>query len=423
MTLPFEPEDYSYETENRIKNLMWTVSGDYGLDTRLDVAAFSRSRYISLYDAVKQGAFARFFDRQEYAMYLVKKLYLGAREDQLMQIAQLCVDAAAYPKIAAQRPGVENMRKNAFDDLLEYRFARLSANTAGRLALAYFRGVLEGDWTGERRLSGCLERIRTLALAGETRELIRIADEVYNILIDPGFEKKHGGLEQVLAVTMEELHEFDWKDFLEEESLEQVISDVEKQAGRMNLGGEEEKPEKEQREGARSVVVLDKKALEKVYSYMELNYGRSYLTELEQRRINSQLCRGAHADCSLYYTDGILVDTVRVNAQYVNAKRHMEKNLQLLHNSRMFVKKSVDELTGHLRRSLRMRTEQEQTQSDSRTDRALTFMAGGTDGGAGKALYADEPEEQPGVCGGYSDGRQRLTEGPPVPGSPPRHIF
>ena len=37
-------EEYELELENRIKNLMWTVSGDYSLDFKPDLAAFARSR-------------------------------------------------------------------------------------------------------------------------------------------------------------------------------------------------------------------------------------------------------------------------------------------------------------------------------------------------------------------------------------------
>ena len=60
----YESDDLLTEAENRIRNLMWTVSGDYRLDTKLDLESWRRSKYISLYDAVKQGAFARFFDRE-----------------------------------------------------------------------------------------------------------------------------------------------------------------------------------------------------------------------------------------------------------------------------------------------------------------------------------------------------------------------
>ena len=42
-------------------------------------------------------------------------------------------------------------------------------------------------------------------------------DELYNRLMDPDFESMHGTLEQVLAVTMEDLTEYSWEDFLSEE--------------------------------------------------------------------------------------------------------------------------------------------------------------------------------------------------------------
>ena len=76
----YSEEEYRYELENRMKNLLWTVSGDYDLDVNLDLDSFRESQYITLYDAVKQGAFARYFSKDEFGMYLVKKLYMGADE-------------------------------------------------------------------------------------------------------------------------------------------------------------------------------------------------------------------------------------------------------------------------------------------------------------------------------------------------------
>ena len=37
-TEPVEIDDYRLELENRIRNLLWTVSGDYGLDMKPDVS-------------------------------------------------------------------------------------------------------------------------------------------------------------------------------------------------------------------------------------------------------------------------------------------------------------------------------------------------------------------------------------------------
>ncbi len=55
-------------------------------------------------------------------------------------------------------------------------------------------------------------------------ELIRIIDSLYNAVIDPDFEKINGSLEQVLmAVTLEELTEFGWEDYLNEEMYEEAL--------------------------------------------------------------------------------------------------------------------------------------------------------------------------------------------------------
>ena len=69
----YDAEAFHLEAENRIRNLMWTVSGDYTLDIKPDLAAFRKSKYIALYDAVKQGAFSKYFDQDALSMYIVKK--------------------------------------------------------------------------------------------------------------------------------------------------------------------------------------------------------------------------------------------------------------------------------------------------------------------------------------------------------------
>lgn len=87
-----ELEEIQLEIANRMKNIIWTVCGDYTLEAKPDVEAFLKSKYIALYDGIKQGAFAKYFEKEKLSMYLVKKVYLGAREDALVAIAQLCME-------------------------------------------------------------------------------------------------------------------------------------------------------------------------------------------------------------------------------------------------------------------------------------------------------------------------------------------
>ena len=353
-------EEDSLEIQTRMKNLMWTVSGDYRLDTKLDLQSFRESRYVSMYDAIKQGAFARFFDKDAFALYLVKKVYYGADEMPLMSLAQLCVDAAAYPKVLPERPGVREIRQKSFEYLLDHKFSRLCANLPGKIKLALMRGAVSGDWHCEKRIREPLELIRALEQASDTMELIRTVDRLYNRMIDPSFEKQHGDLEKILAVSLEELQEFNWKNFLEEEALENVleqyVSRMEQQMTSFETL-EDQKEEQEKRGTARRVVVLDEEAVKKVYSYVEKSFGRTYLTEREQKQLNYRLCRGAHRDCSLHYTEGILASPVMMNAQYVNARKQMQNNRRLFLNSQNLIKRNVEAMTQFLRRSLNRRTE------------------------------------------------------------------
>ena len=349
------------EAENRMKNLMWTVSGDYKLDTKLDMESYSRSKYISMYDAVKQGGFARFFHREDLAVYMVKKVYYGAEERPLTELAQLCVDTAVFKKISKERPGVPELRSKAFSDLLDLSFHKMTGSITGRIKIALLRGYLTGDWQCENNIKTAVEKIVSLEDTEDTMDIVRVTDELYNSLIDKSFERKHGGLDHVLAVTMEELREFDWGDFLEEEVtedlLEQYLEKINSQV--VTLEEEQDKEEEQRQKAKRKVVVITEEAAAKMYSYMELNYGKSYLPKKEQERINQKLCRGAHADCSLYFTDGILRNPVLANAQYVNAKRHVEKNKRLFMNSGNMLARNIELLSDELKRSLNRRNEPE----------------------------------------------------------------
>lgn len=363
----YDIEEYQMEIENRIKNLMWTVSGDYHLDVKLDIASFARSKYISLYDAIKQGAFARFFSKEQFAVYIVKKVYYGAEEGALMNIAQLCVDAAAYPKIAVLRPGVSGIRKKAFEDILEYDFSKMGQSLMGRVKICLLRGALDGRLSAEKQILTVARPIEELKTAEETMDIIRVVDKIYNTVIDKSFERKHGDLEHVLAVTLEDLKEFDWKDLLEEEAYESLLEQYLEQVGDQVTSFEEMQEEKEEetsKKGGKRIIVLDEKAVEKIYGYIELTYGRSYLTDIEQKKANHLLCTGAHADCCLYYTDGIIGNSVKVNAQYVNAKKHAEKNRLVYHNSQFLTKRNIEIMTDNLRRSLMLRNETDYVRSD-----------------------------------------------------------
>ena len=368
--LPTELDDSRFELENRLKNLLWTVSGDYGLEMKPDVALFLRSEAIALYDGIKQGAFARFYDRDMMGMYLVKKVFLQADEQCLTQLAQLCIEEAVGEKVCRERPGIRSIQRKACEDILEQEFEQMCApgNVLGRLRAAVLRRRLDGSsFRAEKKLQELTDAVAGAAGAENTMELIRIVDKLYNRLVDPSFEAVHGSLEKVLDVSVKELTEYPWEDYLTEELYEEALESYMEQLTETMTGLEDrsvtENMEEERRK-KHKITALPPEALEKAHTYVELNYGRTYLTDTEEKRINHLMCRGIHGDCSLYFTEGILKNPVKRNYQYEYAVRLRNKNIWLYHDKHRIVKHNIAELTDTLRKSLTLRAETQTVLSD-----------------------------------------------------------
>lgn len=365
-----EIEDSRLELENRIRNLLWTVSGDYKLDMKPDVSLFLRSKAIALYDGIKQGALARFYDKDLLGLYLVKKVFLQADEGELTAVAQLCIEEAIGEKICEERPGIRNMQREAFEDILDQEFEKMpsQADFPGRLKVAVLRRRLDGGvYRVEQKLQPFMDLVIRSGEARDTMELIRCIDELYNSMIDPAFEQRRGSLERVMAVTLEELTEFSWEDFLSEEMYEEALeSYVEKlttnMAGMADRSVTEEMEQKRQKK--KNITVVTPEMLEKAYTYVELNYGRTYLSEAEEKKINYLMCRGVHSDGSLYFTEGVLKNPVKRNYQYEYAKRLRNKNIWLYHDKHRIVKRNISVLTDTLRKSLVLRSETQTVLSD-----------------------------------------------------------
>ena len=387
-------QDYQLELENRIRNLLWTISGDYTQQMKPDVSLFLRSKDIALYDGIKQGALAKFFDKDFLGMYLVKKIFMGADEAALTFVSQLCIEEAIGERICEQRPGIWEMQRKACEDILdqEYETMPSAADKLGYLRVNLLRRRIDqgkdvlckkkntgkfitketkyGD--KDTKNKGIYHYINLISGASEicdTMSLIRIIDTVYNEVADPDFSQK-ATLEQVLAVTMEDLTEFDWHDYLSEEMYEDALESYMEQLT-SNVAGMENtevtREMEEERQSRQKVTILPPEALEKAHTYVELNFGKTYLNEIEEKRMNQLMCRDIHSDCSLYFTEGILKNPVKRNYQYEYAKRLKNKNIWLYHDKHRIVKRNIALLTEMLKKSLVIKSESQEILSDRGT--------------------------------------------------------
>ncbi|MBC5650475.1 nitric oxide reductase activation protein [Blautia sp. BX17] len=383
-------QDYQLELENRIRNLLWTISGDYTQQMKPDVSLFLRSKDIALYDGIKQGALAKFFDKDFLGMYLVKKIFMGADETALTFVSQLCIEEAIGDRICQERPGIWEMQRRACEDILDQEYERMpsAADKLGYLRVNMLRRRIDRGKQGAAvskkvaedsaslsasdRSKGIYHYINMIAGAADVKDtmsLIRMIDTVYNEVADPDFSQKTT-LEQVLAVTVEDLTEFDWRDYLSEEMYEDALESYMEQltsnaAGMENANVTQEM--EEERQTKHKIKVVPPEALEKAHTYVELNFGKTYLNEMEEKRMNQLMCRDIHGDCSLYFTEGILKNPVRRNYQYEYAKRLKNKNIWLYHDKHRIVKRNIALLTEMLKKSLVIKSESQEILSDRGT--------------------------------------------------------
>jgi hypothetical protein len=364
-------DEYSLEVQNRLQNLVWTVSGNYDLIESADVESFFVSKYIAMYDAIWKGAFAKYFDKNEMALYIAKKIYLGAEKDMLLTCVQLCSEVAGYKKVASERAGIDSIREQAYEDMIEYSFDRLSQTLDGRIRLAMIRYYKNNETEFEARLKEPLELILSLADAVETTDVIIVTDMLYNNHFDFGFERRYGSLSDVLAVTIDELRtNKEWLEFLNDEIYNQTDEpDVDQNINQisevmMNMSSLTEQ-EKVSSKAKRTKIVIDEESLAKVARYIEINYGKSYLTPLEAKRINASLCYGLHSECSIHFTKGVLAEKGPNNYQRKYNERQLEKNMIVYYDNHRIIRKNVTILTDILKNEMVLHDQVDHRVSDT----------------------------------------------------------
>lgn len=394
---PEQLDEHRLEIENRIRNLFWTVSGDYSLKIHPDVQEFGRSKYLSLYNALKQGAFAKYFDAEELALYVMKKTFCKADEQSLMALVQLCIETAVFPLIRYARPGVEEIRTRACLALLkEEQEANPSIlrirkkqetspqetapqslfHTARNLMLCRYLVSMDAlspedpfvrQCEAHTEAAALLDAIQPLEEARTTGELLAAIDRLYNSNADPDFEEQHGSLKQILAIPSDSLlYSAAGREALSDDQLESImqkfLSNLRRDMLRLSIDGKKRghgtSLTREMVEQTEFSTPTEESA-RKVKEYVTLSYGRSYLSESEQKQNNALLCRGAHRGCFLHYTDGILHKPVKKNNQYRYSQMLTQKNRMYYYGNHRIIKRNINNLAEALGHMIALRQEKE----------------------------------------------------------------
>ena len=371
-------EEHRLEISNRMKNLFWTVSGDYTIDFEPDTEEYARSKQTALYEAVKQGAFARYFDQQKLGMYLMKKLHFSAEEEMLLSLAGLCVDAAVYPFVIRERLGAKEIREQAFRALEKSEKGDVTdkpgADLLHRVKLLYIDHVLEktDKKNTDPQAEIVLQKILSLKDGKNTEDVINVIEDIYNHALDPSFESRHGNLEKIMKLPDMALANDAWQECMTDEQMEDIIqkylSSLKKKMMSLEIKNKKKKRAvfyEDGKEVSENPEKINPQAVKRIREYVELNYGKSYLSELDQERMNRKLCTGIHKNCILYLTDGILQNPVIKNNQYRFSQLQFEKNKAYYGNNHWIIKRNIAVLADSLKRAFVIRNDDHVSRSDA----------------------------------------------------------
>ncbi len=338
------------ELSLRAKNLVWTVSGNHALKLEISETSLGKNRERCLYEALKLGGAEKLLGLEEVMLYSMKKGFLGADEQLVQSLVSLCLDCAVYSRVCSERPGAAGLRRDAYEAAIDHEFARLASTPLGVLEYAHMARALGIGAPVPRAVQPYAALLESLD-GGGTAEILSAADRIYNEYLDRAFLKKGLTLEQVLAVTVQEMIE---EGYLQSPDKSVYLSDM------LNRAARAEQEADGRSDGiSTEAVELDEAQLEKMAQYTEQVFGRSALTQAENLQMQRACCVGLHDGRSVHLTEGLLAGEPVNSIYYKLADKHRHHNEMAYYDAHRVIKQNIHRLADLLRRSLIRRTEPE----------------------------------------------------------------
>lgn len=363
--------------ENRLQNLLWTVSEDYNCDVKINPADLQKSPEIAFYNMVLQGAFQKYFDAEFFEAYIKKKIQYGAEPSVLSLISKLCIDSAVSQKTCTERRGIENIRRKAFRETLKKDAFRFSHTDWDYLEYCYLEFQLYQKAVNPK-LQSLLLKIAALSHTDSIKDVCKCIDEVYHTAYEKGFAEYFKGISRDTSGLKSAAED-------SEETTEQDNLISEEDTVNIFSGHVDAQDNGKQDKSNVRLLALDKQSSEHLEKYIELNYGKSILPPNEKSRLQKQMCTGIHEDCKLHITKGVLHNQTASNAKTDYVKRIKEENLHVYKKNFLLTRQNILSLSNLLKRALLTRTERELCTSEygticpeklwnlGRTDNSMLF--------------------------------------------------
>ena len=293
--------------KGRADSMFMTVSGDH---SRADYpeyvyymssASLNAGGMVSVYEGLMLGGADKFFGLDELNTWLRRYRFAAFDMRIFLPVAHTCLEYAVYQRILGERQGAPTIAKLAASDILESDPFHWRASSRGWVSIWWLLRRfpdLAGPATAEtmRRLQGfdrVLNEYEELVLRAaecdSAEAIAKLAEYIYKKVITRYFAPQHDLDPMPEWLDLE--HGSD-----ESSEDESNIADPERKLGRRLIYGTG---------GKKLLTDLGEEDIALIPEYIKRNFGPSFKTGSELKKIENELCIGIHEDRKLHFTDGV----------------------------------------------------------------------------------------------------------------------
>ncbi|MGL4605918.1 MAG: hypothetical protein ACRCU3_00415 [Eubacteriaceae bacterium] len=337
MSKNFQGQWNDYENNNRINNLLWTVSGDYSAFMSEKEKIQYASKEIALYYGIMAGARRKYLDWPLINRYFYLRINQGFNKEFLLPILQMGSDLISFRQLQSERPGVFDIREKAYHEILKIKDTPRENTFIEDVSHRFIQHFSNAPFPQSEELDPFIQKILMLERHESTLDFLENVDMIY---LDFFKTIPHTPFEKL--------------DFSEKPPLKvALVSEIEGFISNSLLSS------KKGKEGSHSSKVADAKTIyvdsessKNIKKQVAHYYGSSFLSNLETKKLQHLLCRGVHLDCKLHFTDGLLRSNSPSDFQKKYAKRDTEKNWRAFKNNQLLYQRTIARLRDGLLRTL-----------------------------------------------------------------------
>lgn len=347
----------NYEFENRVNNLSWTISGMYDEDMDRSEKDYC-SKDVSLYFGIVAGGRRKYLDWNIIKRYLISRIKKGYDKEILLTLIQIISNSIVEENIISERPGVDEIRKKAYSDIL-VNYSKINQDDILQtLKYTFILEAMDRHPMVDGLTRRIINEIKTISSTDDLINILKRVDEIYLTYFEAILKSKmeHTKIDEKniknIDVDFDTFSDFMYEELYSDDVTDSIETEIDGIANSMMVEDLGDMKDVNLENSPNRVIYVDEEMAKKIYEKVEYYYGKSFLKENEIRKIETKCCRNVHEGCRIHLTDGVLRSECNNAFQLKYVTRQKENNLYKYRENIKLHKRSITKLKENLSRIL-----------------------------------------------------------------------